>query len=315
MASGDKKYASRNEWAAQYFKISADTGRYLCVVEDKDKKKCGHSFGKKTAKQNWVEHLLAVHKMSLPKQFTAEGEGDKKKQSLIAPFLFKRDPSVVQAERLVVAYCMNARVAFSTMDEKYWKAAHSASHPPGLRSRSQLTKQILDYASKLEVHRMAMLHGKAVGLQLDGGKDVNKRKLLVTCVVVDGMSLLHKVHDTELATLDDTYYKNHVQSVLQELEACGACVVSITVDNEASPNSGISKVIDELVQNDCPLHFRCGAHTLELTLASVATAFPWIEAGFRTVEHVFNVVRNHKVLLKSLATLQKTANVHSNSWY
>ena len=113
--------------------------------------------------------------MDLPRQFTEKlVHSEKEKQTLMTPFLYKKDPNAMQVEGLVVAYCMNPRVAFDTMDNKYWRLAHSSSHPPGLRSRKQLTKHILEYSALLEKERMALLAGKTVGLPLDGGKDVNQ---------------------------------------------------------------------------------------------------------------------------------------------
>ena len=113
-----KHFKIKNEWAAQFFKKDISIGKWVCQVEDKGKK-CGSSFGLSTSKQNWVDHVLMKHKKELPSQF--ESGGAKAAQQLaLTPFLTSREGPGVQVERLVVAYCMNPRVAFSTMDDPSW---------------------------------------------------------------------------------------------------------------------------------------------------------------------------------------------------
>ena len=114
----EKRYSSRNEWAEQIFKLNGASGKYECQVQEEGKdKKCGHAFGAKTSKQNWVDHLVTVHKKPLPKNLVKDAEVKAKaKQMLMTPFVMAKDPHAVQVERLVVAYCMNCRVSFATMD-------------------------------------------------------------------------------------------------------------------------------------------------------------------------------------------------------
>ena len=123
-----KHYKSKNDWAADYFKRDLASGKFVCQFHDDAKdKKCGFQFGEKTAKQNWVEHLLNKHHLELPKQFTTAAKPSS--QLALTTFLATKESPGVQVERLVVAYCMNPRVALSTMDDPYWKAAHKDSHP------------------------------------------------------------------------------------------------------------------------------------------------------------------------------------------
>jgi hypothetical protein len=43
-------------------------------------------------------------------------------------------------------------------------------------------------------------------LQMDGGKDINLRKLIPACVVIGGNALLYDLHDTERGVLNAHFY-------------------------------------------------------------------------------------------------------------
>ncbi len=104
-------------------------------------------------------------------------------------------------------------------------------------------EKIREKATELQSLMAGVLKNKLVSLQMDGGSDVSLHKLLVTCLLLDGRLLLHKLFDTQLATLNEEYYKLHVVEVIKGLSNQGCFVAAITVDNESSPNAGIDAAI------------------------------------------------------------------------
>ncbi len=109
-------------------------------------------------------------------------------------------------------------------------------------------------------------------LPMDGGKDVNLRKLITFCVVVGRNVLLFDLHNTELGVLSATYYRNLVKKNIKAIMEAKTCFVpAITVDNEASQNAGINEATygvpatnpDDEFDLKYLLHFRCGNHTAE----------------------------------------------------
>ncbi len=77
-------------------------------------------------------------------------------------------------------------------------------------------------------------------LQMDGGKDINLRKLIASCVVIGGNALLYDLHDTELGVLNAQFYIDFVKKNIKSIMEAKTCFVpAITVDNEASQNCGI----------------------------------------------------------------------------
>ena len=149
-----------------------------------------------------------------------------------------------------MAYAMNIRVAVDIMDNKYSKLAHQASYVPGLKRRKDEIAQCELLSRNLDESLDEIMENSAVGLQLDGGKDVNGRKLLATCFMFDNASLLLEMLETQREVLDEEYYKEHITRIVSRL-AKKCFVVRITVDNEASPNAGIDRAIESV---PCALH-------------------------------------------------------------
>ena len=283
-----KRYSSQAEWAKSQFKFEPHEGKggkWRCIHEVDDptapnkKRRCSQTYGQATNKCNWVQHLRREHGLELPLNLQQKQEIlQNNKQLTVAPLFAKQaNKTSVQMERLVVAYAMNLRVAFDTMDNKHWKLAHQASYVPGLKTRKDLVEQSELLSVKLDGLMDEITENFALGLQLDGGKDINGRKLLATCFMFDNTSLLLEMFDTQREVLDEEYYKKHITRIVSRL-AQKCFVVSITVDNEASPNAGIDRAIESVPCALHVIHFRCGCHTLELMIESVARSFPWMAA-------------------------------------
>ena len=121
---------------------------------------------------------------------------------------------------------------------------------------------IIDKDEKLFAQLKAKLHGRKVGIQIDGGKTVSNTKILGICVVVDRQCFCFDVEEVDDASiLTETYYCNLLLNLVSALESLGAIVVSITLDNEAAPNAGV-----RMLQRSKPhlIHNRCYPHTAEL---------------------------------------------------
>ena len=74
-------------------------------------------------------------------------------------------------------------------------------------------------------------------------------------------------------------------------------IASITVDNEASPNAGISQAITE-GSLKWLLHFRCGCHTLELLMEDLAKAIPSVALAIKVAKDTANNIKTTNVFLK-----------------
>ena len=173
--------------------------------------------------------------------------------ALTTMFAPSTDSAKTQVEKLALAWCMNLRMSFKLLRDPYFISAFSASIPPGF----DLTTAIIEYDNKLCERVKELLSNSVASLELDGGKDVNSRKLIGLGVLKYGRCLCWDLLDTDGDTLDTGYYDT------LNMEKDGLFIAFITVDNEASPNGGISQAITEGSLKRL-LHFRCGCHTLEL---------------------------------------------------
>ena len=157
------------------------------------------------------------------------------------------------------------------------------------------------------------LRGKKVGIQIDGGKGVDGRKIIGVCVVMERICYCFKiifVEDGDILTAD--WYKDLLLTVIAELEALGAIVVSATLDNEASPNAGMRPV---LALKPYLIHNRCAPHTVELLIEDLQSegtrthprepAIPLLKFVTENVHNVVTAIRNSKYLSAALNEAQR----------
>ena len=197
------------------------------------------------------------------------------------------------------------------MDNPYWKMAFAASLPTGLKTRSDLLNAIESYSKELDVSLKTLLVGGIVSLQVDGGKDIMHNKLLITCLVMDHMAMLHEMLDTKWETLNKGCYNSHSATTLNDMLEYNCMVVSITMDNEAAPNAGVEAAIRDNPLAKHVIHFRCGAHTIELMMDSVAQSFGWINKCLEDVRSVVTTIKSKKALCKKLRDMQAKDGVRS----
>lgn len=123
--------------------------------------------------------------------------------------------------------------------------------PAGL-NRDTIGGMIIALSDELRTRLATHLRGTIVSMQMDGGyglheyyvlffttsKNVSNAKLIALGVTYEKHCLLHKMHHTNLATLDASYYCELVSAEIERLEALDVFCPSITDDNEASPIAG-----------------------------------------------------------------------------
>jgi hypothetical protein len=160
----------------------------------------------------------------------------------------------------------NSRVAFSSVENQYFKRAYKAPLPVGVRSAKSLKAAILEFRVKLEGVRTIVCKNALVAAQVDGGKSITKLKLFAFVIVASGVPFLHEMFNTKLERLDSEYYTDNLTRVMTEFKESGTFYVSITMDNEASMNAGTRDGIKHVQCLRHLFHFCCGAHTLELTV-------------------------------------------------
>ena len=85
-------------------------------------------------------------------------------------------------DKVALAYCMNPTVSFETVGNIYWLAAFGkVLEPVGGKENLKLAGR--DLSRRVQKDVKDVLTG-ILPLQMDGGKDVNLRKLIASCVVV-----------------------------------------------------------------------------------------------------------------------------------
>jgi hypothetical protein len=113
---------------------------------------------------------------------------------------------------------------------------------------------------------------------------------------------LYDMVDTQLAVLDEQYYEQLIKRIVENIIQSGAFVVSITLDNEASPNAGVRSAIDKYFA--WMYHIRCGCHTIELELQVIYSSFPEVTKAVELARDIAIKCRNTKALSKAFVEAQ-----------
>ena len=179
-----------------YAKIYAIVYYVFCTVlpcgESRD---CGTTYCKTTGPANLRYHLKNAHGLEAPSYLKElvvlanDNKDLKKKMALTTMFAPSTDSAKTQVEKLALAWCMNLRMSFKLLRDPYFISAFSASIPPGFKE-SDLTTAIIEYDNKLCERVKELLSNSVASLELDGGKDVNSRKLIGLGVLKDGSAFV-----------------------------------------------------------------------------------------------------------------------------
>ena len=211
-----------------------------------------------------------------------------------------------------LAFAMNPTHSLSVVDDPYWRVTFGDKllECTTIKCSTSLRNYIISFDVRLEEQRVSTLKG-VVGLQMDGGKDVNSRKIIANAYMHPSTrkSFVHRLLDTQLAVLDENWHKDNVISTVSDIMRHGHLFVpSITVDNEAAQNAGIHLAISSALP--WVLHFRCGAHSIELLLNYLFTCLPerMHSDPCHVATQLVSKFRNTKSLSQALWALQRAAN-------
>jgi hypothetical protein len=120
---------------------------------------------------------------------------------------------------------------------------------------------------------------------------------------------VYNLVDTDNEVLDEAWHHQYITNTVEGMMRDHAVFVpSVTVDNEASQNAGITVCLNTTLM--WLLHFRCGCHSIELLLCYIRENLPptFAKIPAENANAVVSAVRNHKVLSKALKDLQTAAN-------
>ena len=157
-----------------------------------------------------------------------------------------------------------------------------------------------------------LLQCKLVGLQIDGGKTISNAKVLGIGFTLQGKFYCWKVFECDKgAVWDAEFYRGVIKECIEEIEECGAVVVSVSADNESSSSSGIKLVQGQLSHL---LHNRCYCHTCELLILDLqkttadrpAPAMPMLAAVDEQCNKIVVYIRGNKYAGSALARAQGT---------
>lgn len=201
---------------------------------------------------------------------------------------------------------MNALVYY-VVDDVYFKVAFN-DKLDGLNRRS-LRLETRDFSKTL----MKKLFSQARGVRcliFDGGTDVSGNKLIAIGLSDGRAACLLDMINTELQTLDKEFYYKILAEQIQQLEDEEIFVAAVVLDNEASPNSGVKKLLREKLPH--LIHFRCGCHTIELLLQNILNSHSSFRQQISLCETFVLAVKNSKEMKKSFQALQTTINSGSH---
>lgn len=195
-------------------------------------------------------------------------------------------------KRIVLAFTMNPSMSLNVVDNFYFKDAFGCT-----MSRNNLKKKIYDFGAELEGEINRQLAYSVQCLVCDGAKDISRNKVLAIGLSDGSKVILYDMIDTELQRLDEEYFFKTFESLLKKIEKNDCFIPGIIMDNEAS--------LRRLTDADLPLiHFRCGAHTLELLVDSLASHYKGLETAIDSGTQLANSINNCKQLLKALRDIQ-----------
>jgi hypothetical protein len=221
---------------------------------------CGASFALTTSTTTLSYHLEHIHQCTAPEYLTKDVPSPA--QATLEKFGVRKHDSRIlsgshisseaeQRQKVALAFVMNPGMAFATADDEYFRAAFG-SCLAGV-NRGSLPDIIRGLESDLDGALERLISGEVVSVIFDGGKDINRRKLIGSGVIWNSRCLFLELVETDLAVLDTAYYKRFCLRLVDKLTKMGCVVVSFTVDNEASENAGIRECITE---HNHLLHFR-----------------------------------------------------------
>jgi hypothetical protein len=150
---------------------------------------------------------------------------------------------------------------------------------------------------------------KLIGGQADGGKDVLSDKLIGQAVVIKDRFYCWNILKPPAGTYYNAeFYKEVFEEFVDDVEACDALMCGLTVDNEASLNSGIALMLTNAEYQHL-IHNRCTNHSAELLLSDVQGHIPLLQTCTAACHDIVTVVRNTKAFKDALRKSQLDSNI------
>ena len=180
----------------------------------------------------------------------------------------------------------------------------------GVNSKNVIDAVLEADKKRSEIIKQNLKH-KLVGGQADGGKGVTGDKLIGKGLNVDGCFLCHDVTRPPAGTYYDAdFYKEEFAEFVDEIDACGALMCGLTMDNEASLNAGAMKLMED-PEYAYLVHNRCTNHSAELLLGDVQQSIPLLATCITACHDIVTVIRNTKALRDALVASQLHRDAHA----
>jgi hypothetical protein len=290
------RQGSDRQYFLQYVKIAEE--RQRCTL-------CNLHWSLTTSSTIIAEHFQNKHKKVFASRPRAQAESSG--QLGIEESFSKSDCTFDDVVNLFVHH---PSLPLSLANSKHFRKV--------LKSSSRVTqrglRQALVKKDKREFGQLKdMIANRGVGIQIDGGKNISKTKLLGICVVADQKCYCWNIVYVEDATvLTEEFYKELLLRAITEIQTTGAVVISVTLDNEASPNAGV-RLLQEIMPHI--IHNRCYAHTAELLIADLQStgtatrphspAIPILHDVIENVHRVVTLILQNKYLRAALEEAQR----------
>ena len=310
-----RKVSTKSAWTKSYFHSTADgLSACKCIVNGLP---CGSKFQPSTSATILERHLLAVHSLKRPEYLIsrpvvkqvniltnplrkrARADSTTRSEPQEAPVLTWSDAVDEKRALVAITFYLNPRMSFDLLSDPYFRLCFGPCIH-GLTRRS-----IVNLISDVDRQLCNLIHADiktdAVSIVFDGGKDINGRKIIGSCLLAKELCYYWAIKDTERETLDADYYKGYCRALYQDVTRHGPIVISFTTDNEASQVAGLREFIRE---EPHLLHFRCGPHTLELIMDDIISSYPGLKAAIKEAETIVTTIRNRKALAKLVEDAQ-----------
>ena len=105
---------------------------------------------------------------------------------------------------------------------------------------------------------------------------------------------------------DTNFYCDTFEEFIDDVEACGAIMRGLTVDNKPSLNAGIASLLRKPEYQHI-IHNRCTNHSAELLLEDVKGQTPVLAFCIDNCHDVVTAIRNNKAFKDALKASQSSA--------
>lgn len=284
------------------YSVSASEQRRKCMY-------CTKTFAESTSASSLEYHLKTAHtqKWSLAPVDKQRMTGLQQQPTLQQCL---SDSEVQQAfNNLVTSFIHHPAQPLSLCDCPIFRKTLKST--ANVTSRNVRTA-ILERDQRVFETLHKLLRGKLVGLQVDGGKTISRSKVLGIGFTLQGKFYCWRVFECDEGAVWDTdFYARVIGMVIDEIEAHGALVVSVSADNEASTSAGIQKLV---LERPHLIHNRCFCHTCELLVLDLQKkagndaqpAIPLLESVDTACNRVVNFIRGNKYASNALSRSQGT---------